>query len=156
MGRVNLRVPARERENNLQNARKDYINGVEPSIRSAASTYGVPYGTLRDRLQGAQSRVEAHQSEQILSVEEEKSIVRFCEALDDLGHPLKGKMVKAFAMALLPPARRRQLGKHWLTRFLNRNPSLTSKFSQRLDRQRANANNPAILKDFYRKVYKFQ
>jgi hypothetical protein len=60
---------------------------------------------LRDRLQGAQPRVEAHQSEQILSVEEEKSIVRFCEALDDLGHPLKVKMVKAFAMSLLPPGR---------------------------------------------------
>jgi hypothetical protein len=83
MGRVNLRVPACECENNIQNGCKDCINGVEPSIHSAASSYGVPYGTLRDRLQGAQSRVEAHQSEQILSVEEEKSIVRFCEALDD-------------------------------------------------------------------------
>jgi hypothetical protein len=152
MGRVKPRVPARERENNLQNARNDYINGVEPSIRSAASTYGVPYATLRDRLQGVQSRVEAHQSEQILSVEEEESIVRFCEPLDDLGHPLKVKMVKVFAMSLLPPGRRRQLGKHWLIRFLNRNPSVTSKFSQRLDHQRTNADNPAILKDFYRKV----
>jgi hypothetical protein len=86
-------------------------------------------------------------------VEEEKAIVRFCETLDDLGHPLRGSLVKAFAMALLPSSRRRQLGKHWLSRFLNRNPALVSKFSQRLDRQRANANDPAILKDFFRKVY---
>jgi hypothetical protein len=74
MGRVKPRVPACECENNLQNARNNYINGVEPSIRSAASTYGVPYGTLRNRLQGTQPRVEAHQSEQILSVEEENQL----------------------------------------------------------------------------------
>jgi len=71
MGTVKPREPACERENNLQTARKDDINGVQSSIRSAASTYGVPYGALCDRLQGAQPRVEAHQSEQILSVEEE-------------------------------------------------------------------------------------
>jgi len=119
MGRVKPRVSVPECENNLPNDRNDYINGVEFSVRSAASNYGVPYGTLCDRLQGAQPRVEAHQSEQILSVEEEKSIVRFCETLDDLGHPLEVKMVKAFAMSLIPPGRRRHLGKHWLTRFLN-------------------------------------
>jgi hypothetical protein len=111
---------------------------------------------LRDRLQGVQSRVEAHQSEQILSVEEEESIVRFCEPLDDLGHPLKVMMVKAFAMSLLPPGQRRQLGNHWLTRFVNQNPSVTSKFSHHLDHKRANANISAILKVFYRKVSIFQ
>jgi hypothetical protein len=152
MGKVKERKAASEREKDLKEAQHAYLTGLEPSIRSAATTYGVPYGTLRGRLQGAQPRTEAHHNEQVLSVEEEKAIVRFCETLDDLGHPLRGSLVKAFAMALLPNARRRQLGKHWLTRFLNRHPALISKFSQRHDRQRANANDPAILKDFFRKV----
>jgi len=95
----------------------------------------------------------AHQKEQLLTPEEEKSIVRFCETLDDLGHPLQGKMVKAFEMSLLPPHRGQQLGKHWMTCFLNRHPTITTKFSQHLDRQRASGNDPAILKDFFRKVY---
>ncbi len=152
MGKVKARKAASEREKDLKEAQHDYITGLEPSIRSAATTYGVPYGTLRDRLQGAKPRTEAHNQEQILSVEEEKAIVRFCVTLDDLGHPLRGSLLKAFAISLLPPVRQRQLGKHWITRFLNRNPALASKFSQRLDRQRANANDPAILKDFFCKV----
>ena len=94
----------------------------------------MPYGTLRGRLQGANPRADAHSQEQILSVEEEKGIVRLCVTLDDWGHPLRGPLIKAFAISLLPHARRRQLGNHWLTRFLNRNPAIVSKFSQHLDR----------------------
>ena len=73
------------------------------------------YGTLRGRLQGANPRADAHSQEQILSVEEEKAIVQLCVTLDDWGHPLRGSLVKDFAMSLLPQARRRQLGNHWLT-----------------------------------------
>jgi hypothetical protein len=153
MGKVKVCKAASEREMDLRDAQDAFLTGLEFSIRSAAKTYGVPYGTLPDRLQGAKPRSEAHRSEQLLSIEEEKSIVRFCETLDDLGHPLHGKLVKAYATSLLSPHRQRQLGKHWMTRFLNRNPSLVSMFSQRLDRQRANANDPAILKDFFRKVF---
>jgi len=102
MGRVKCR-DATDRENDIREAKHAYCSGREPSIRAAASTYGVPYGTLRDRLRGAQPRSTAHEKEQLLILEEEKSIVRFCETLDDLGHPLQAKMVQAFAISLLPP-----------------------------------------------------
>ena len=115
MGRVTVRKAASERQKDLKKAEQDYIAGLEPSIRSAAGTYGVPYGTLRGRLQGANPRADAHSQEQILSVEEEKAILRLCVTLDDWGHPLRGSLVKDFAMSLLPQARRRQLGNHWLT-----------------------------------------
>ena len=119
MGKVKECKAASECEKDLGEAQHDHISGLEPSIHSAALTYGVPYGTLRDCLQGTKPHTEAHNHEQILSVEEGKAIVRFCGTLDDLGHPLHGSLVKAFAMPLLPSARWRQLGKHWLTRFLN-------------------------------------
>jgi len=106
MGRVKCR-DATDRENDICEAKRAYHSGLEPSIHAAASTYGVPYGPLRDRLRGAQPRSAAHEQEQLLTLEEVKSIVRFCETLDDLGHPLQAKMVKAFAMSLLPPHRRR-------------------------------------------------
>ena len=153
MGKVVQRKAASERQKDLKKAEHDYIAGLEPSIRSATRTHGVPYGTLRGRLQGAKPRADAHSQEQILSVEEEKAIVRLCVTLDDWGHPLRGSIIKAFAMSLLPRARRRQLGNHWLTRFLNRNSAIVSMFSQRLDRQRANASDPVILKDYFYKVF---
>jgi hypothetical protein len=102
MGRVKC-SDATDRENDIRAAKHAYRSGLEPSIHTAASTYGILYGTLRDRLRGAQPRSAAHEKEQLLTLEEEKSIVRFCETLDDLGHPLQAKMVKSFAMSLLPP-----------------------------------------------------
>ena len=104
MGRVTVRKAASERQKDLKKAEQDYIAGLKPSIRSAARTYGVPYGTLRGRLQGAGPRADAHSQEQILSVEEEKAIVQLCVTLDNWGHPLRGFLVKAFAMSLLPCA----------------------------------------------------
>ena len=112
MGKVIQRKAASERQKDLKKAEHDYIAGLKPSIRSAARTYGVPYGTLRGRLQGAKPRADAHSQEQILSVEEKKAILRLGVTLDDWGHPLRGPVIKTFAMSLLPPARRRQLGNH--------------------------------------------
>jgi hypothetical protein len=106
--------------------------------------------TQRSTAKGA-----AHEKEYLLTPKEEKSIVRFCETLDNLGNPLHGKSIKAFAMSLLLSHRQRQLGNRWMTCFLNRHCAITTKFSQRLDRQRDNANDPAIWNDFFRKVYYF-
>ena len=40
------------------------------------------------------------------------------------------------------------LGKNWISPFLDRHPDLASRFTERLDKQRAYASNPAILHDF--------
>ena len=56
----------------------DYIAGLEPSIHSAARTYGMLYRTLRGCLQVAKPHADAHSQEQILSVEEEQAIVWLC------------------------------------------------------------------------------
>ena len=60
MGRVTVRKAASERQKDLKKAEQDYIAGLESSIRSAARTYGVPYGTLKGRLQDAGARADAH------------------------------------------------------------------------------------------------
>jgi hypothetical protein len=76
--------------------------------------------------------------------------VRFCDALDNVGHSFNLKIVKGFEISLLPPGWQQQLlGTQWLAMFLDQKPSVTLKFSQCVDRQRANANNPTILKIFY-------
>ena len=72
-----------ENKKSIRLAKQDFFNGTEPSIRSAARTYSIPYTTLRDRLRGLQPHSEAHQDLQLLTVREEKAIVRFCETLDD-------------------------------------------------------------------------
>jgi hypothetical protein len=88
MSRVKPRKSDSEHEKSIHLAKKDYLAGIEPSIRSAASTYGLPYLTLCDRLRGTQSALVAHHHQQLLTDQEEKSIVRFCNTLDDYGHPV--------------------------------------------------------------------
>ena len=129
MGRVKPRVPDCDHKNNLQNTGKDYITPDELSICSAAYTYGIPYGTLYDWPQCAQPWVEAHESEQIPWVEEEKSIVMFCEALDNLDHSWNGKLLKELVMILLPSGRWWQFGKHCSTQVLNVYFCIALKFS---------------------------
>jgi len=149
MGRVQCRDTVVDIENEICEAKYVYHTGLESSIRAAASTYGVPYGFLPDRLWWAQPIGAENQNEQLLTPEEEKSIVTFCETLDDLGHQLQGKMIKAFVMSLVPSQQQQQLHKNWTSCFLNCHPASSIKYSQRLDGQGANANVPAIMKDFF-------
>ena len=65
MGRVKPYRDDREHEKSIRLAKRDFINGIEPSIRSAARTYNIPY-TLRARLHGRQTRTEANRGLQLL------------------------------------------------------------------------------------------
>ena len=122
-------------------------------MRAMAEKYGVPYSTLRDRLNGAQDRQSSRGPMQLFTKQEEKAMVRWCNHLDDWGFPPKLTLVKQMAAGLIQKrAGEQKLGKHWLKRFLDRNPELASRFSSRLDRQRALASNPAVLRDYSSKV----
>jgi hypothetical protein len=57
-----------------------------------------------------------------------------------------------FAKSLLPVSKRREVGKRWATHFLIDHTELAARFSQRLYCQRANASDPAIIKDIFRMV----
>ena len=124
MGRVKPCRDDKEHEESIRLAKQDFISVIEPSIRSAARTYNIPYTTLRDRLHGLQTHTEAHRELQLLSVQEEKAIVSFCQTLDDWGHPVTIKILKQFAQSLLPGQQR--VGKHWAGRFLKHNPALAA------------------------------
>lgn len=142
-----------ERERLVLLALKDYQNSTKPSMRASAEKFSIPWTTLRDRLNGAQNRRESHRQQQILTPYEEETIVKWCARMDDWGFPMRLGLVKEMAGYLVKKREiGRTLGKHWLARFLERNPELASKFTMRLDRQRAYADNPTILKDYFEQV----
>lgn len=144
-----------EVEARIQQAIQHYQNSKKPSLRSSAEKYGIAYSTLRGRLQGRQARETGHLHRQVLSEYEEKSIVNWCGKLDEWGHPARLAVVKGMAEAVI--ARRekeRILGKNWMSRFLRRHPELATKLGTRLDRQRARASDPVVLKDYFKKVFK--
>lgn len=153
MGRLRQRVD-KKREALFMAALKDLETGKEPSIRAAAERYGLKYETLRDRKRGAKNRVEAHEDQQNLTYSEEEAIKEWIAKVDGFGWPPRVEYVREMALGFIRShgIRNPKLGKNWMTQFLDRHPDLASRFTDRLDKQRAFASNPAILRDSFKKV----
>jgi len=64
-----------EVEKRILDAIQHYKHSKKRSIRTSAETFGIAYSTLQGRLTGRQSRAGGHVRLQVLSENEEKSIV---------------------------------------------------------------------------------
>jgi hypothetical protein len=73
--------------------------------------------------------------------------------MDDWGFPPQLSAVHGMAASLIVKhASHLPLGRNWVTRFLNRDSELATRFSNWLDHERVFADNPATLKDYFAKV----
>jgi len=143
-------LPKDQKEALLQATVKFYHESSEASIKGTAEKYGIAYSTLRGRLKRAVSRVSGHQRMQVLTPYEENSVVRWCERLDEWGHLGKMSVVKEMAQAIVSRrVNHHVLRKHWISRFLSRHPQLSAKLSTRIDRERALASDPRVIKDYF-------
>jgi hypothetical protein len=115
---------------------------------------GVPYQSLYSRVkQKRKPAGEAHEGQMLFSLAEEKSMVRWMEMLDDKGFPARVSMLRELAQRKLAKRNsQHQLGQHFVCRFLNRHPSLSTKFSKQVHRQRALASNPQHLRHYFDKL----
>jgi len=140
-------------EGRIQQAIQHYKTSDKPSLRLSAEKFGITYSTLRGRLTGRQAQATRLVRRQALSEYNEKSIVRWCETLDEWGHPARKSVVKGIAEAIVAcRVKGRTFGKNWVTRFLRRHPGLAVKLGTRLDHQRVFASDPVLLKDYFSKV----
>lgn len=115
------------------------------SIEQAAESCGIPKGTLRDRINGAQSRQKAHEKQQALSPLDEKAIIRWIGLLEAFGFPPRLAHVREVATIL----KGSPVGENWITRFLNRHPTLSSKFITNIDSKRIAQSVPEVLKHHF-------
>ena len=138
---------------------QDEENEGKKSLRDVADEYGVAYVTLWRRVRGGKGRVQAHQSEQKLTVGEEKTLSGWICDLDDRGFPPKVEMVSAMAPTILlqcyddpemEDEAELEVGKHWISRYLSQHPELVSTFSTQVNKQRLAANELQALKPHFR------
>ena len=125
MGRVKPRtVKSKKVPTQLEKALKAWNAKQFSSLRKCAEAFAVPYSTLQGRvIGGRKSYSYAHISHQLLSPPEEQSIVDWIEVLDKWGLPLRVEMVTDLAIKVLISAGRDpKLGRHWISRFLDRHP----------------------------------
>jgi hypothetical protein len=124
--------------------------------------FGIPTSTLNDRHNKRRNHHEAHQSQQKLPSIVEKALKRWCEDMDDAGFPPRIDLLRGMATAMAQniaeenglevDSESAYIGRNWISRFLDRNPSLASKFSTQIDRQRQHASNPITLRDYFNKL----
>ena len=97
--------PRNKKQNGDKEARiKKAIHAVKsrdfPSLRRTAEAYDIPLTTLRRRLAGGISCALAHESQQLLTVAEEKAVVRWIYRLEEFRLPPRTQHVRE-AVALL-------------------------------------------------------
>ena len=74
--------------------------------------------------------MQAHGYQQLRSIAEEKAIVRWIVKLEEWGFPPRIEHVKEAVIKLKGDwPEDRNIGRNWITRFLNRHPELVFKFS---------------------------
>jgi hypothetical protein len=133
-----------------------YRNNPKQSVRALAAAYDVPKSTLQRRLHGIQARSETASVNRKLSPIEEQSLVQWILELDRRGFPPHIIDVRRMADALLaargqdppPPS----VGKKWVSRFIQSQPELQTKWTRRFNSQRASYEDPAIIAAWFKLV----
>ena len=143
-------------EGRISLAIASYYNNKKQSLRALAKAYDVPESTLRTRLHGVKPRSEIVSARRRLSPIEEHSLVQWILDLDRRGFPPHIIDVRRMADALLaargqdpPPA---PVGKCWVSRFIQNQPELQTKWSKRLNSQRANSEDPIAIAAWFKLV----
>ena len=110
-------------EDDIKNALVDIENGK--FVRQAAREWGVPKTTLKDRLDGAEPKAQAHTYRQRLSKTQEEHLTQWVLSQGALGYAPTHAQIKSFASRVLQAGGDTQpLGKHWMQHFLKRNPAI--------------------------------
>jgi hypothetical protein len=144
------------REGRLSLAMVSYQNKPCQSIRALARAYNVPESTLRTRLRGVHPRSEIVSVNRKLSTTEEQSLVQWILDLNRQGFPPYIIDVRRMADALLaargqdpPPP---PVGKNWVSRFVNSQSELQTKWNRKVYSQRALCEDPVAISAWFNLV----
>ncbi|KAL6167035.1 hypothetical protein ACJQWK_06486 [Exserohilum turcicum] len=144
------------REGRISLAIASYRNNPKQSICALAKAYDVPQSTLHTRVHSTQPRLELRSVNRKLSSIEEQSLVQWILDLDRRGFPPHIIDVRRMADALLaargqdPPPQ--PVGKKWVSRFIQSQLELQTKWSRRLNSQRAQYEDPATIVAWFKLV----
>jgi hypothetical protein len=145
-------------ESRIRDAIAAYKAGTYHSIRAAANAFSIPPSTLSYRLAGRTSRSQAHESEQILSHAEEKTLVRWLTRLTNTGFPASPALAIEMAeeirlgrlqLSKTPPLSLRPIGNRWIDRFRARHPDILSVWTRQIEHARHDATSSEALETWF-------
>ncbi|KAJ5169708.1 uncharacterized protein N7500_002491 [Penicillium coprophilum] len=125
------------------------------SVREAARRFNVPESTLRTRLRGVQHRATSRANSHKLTQIEEDSLQKWILSMDSRGSAPRPSMVREMANLLLEKRGTTpvlSVGENWVTKFVKRNPLLSSRFSRRYNYERAKCEDLKIIQEWFNLV----
>lgn len=119
------------------------VKGGTLSLNKAARLYGIPKGTLYNKIKGKVPPVRKMGPETVLTKEEEATLAKYCVNMPKLGFPLHGEDVKDCIQVVLKkcprsnPFKDDRPGSKWLRSFLKRHPDVDKLNTEAISKARA-------------------
>jgi hypothetical protein len=150
------RLQSPQKEGRLLLASQAYETRRVKSQYRIAQLYSVPCTSLRDRLSGVRPKAVAHIHQRKLQPTEEQSLVQWILDLDRRGFPPHIIDVRRMADVLLAGRGQNPLplpvGKNWVSRFVNNQPELQTKWNRKFHSQRARCEDPVKIGAWFKLV----
>jgi hypothetical protein len=132
-----------------------YNTHQSPSLRTAATTYDVPYTTLYRRHTGVLSRADTTANSRKFTDNEEQILLRKILQLSADGFPPQHVIVEEIANTILDtknPASPQKVGTKWVANFVKRYPELSSVYNRKFNIQRAEVEDPGLISSWFKLV----
>jgi hypothetical protein len=124
-------------------------NNPRLTTRAAAKLYEVPRTTLQERRAGIPSRRDIPANSMKLTLTEETVLLEKILDLDTRGFQARLADVAAMANLLRTSRDASRVGARWAEHFVKRHPELTTRFRRRIDYQRAQCEDPAVVNAWF-------
>lgn len=137
-------------ERSLSQAITAYNSREFTSIRAAAKAYNVPFATLRYRLKGGSNAKISHAFQQRMTPDQEEFLATWILEEDARGFPPSHTRARDMAIRVLRiNGDHEDLGKNWVTAFLQRNPRVASVVGKKIEAARVRNASVAEIQAFF-------
>ena len=135
-------------EEQIQKVLSDISNKKYSSVRAAAKQTRISRSTLQARINGVKSRVSSHESSQVLSEAEERSLVWWLTRLTRTGFPASPQLAIQMAeyireqrvqLSCSPVSFSRPIHRNWIYRFQSRSPEIRGLWTRQIENARHRA-----------------
>jgi hypothetical protein len=144
------------KESRLELAIQAYQRGEIRSYTKAVATYDILRNTMKRRISGVPPQRGFTLKNCLLTPMEEKNLVQWVLSLNRRDMPPRIAVVRDMTQLLLTkrggsdiPS---QVSIHWVQRFINRHNELKSKYNRKHDYQRAQTEDPELIRNWFKRV----
>ena len=146
------RVQKSSNEGSVLLAISAFRSGDIGSVNAAAKTYGVSKSTLLRRLKGSPAREDYMPQNSNLTPIEEEILLNSILKQDAEGLSPTLDIIRSMANSICKARGKPDVGRHWPSRFISRNPSLIVRTGRTYECQRKLCETPAVIQAWFELV----